>query len=67
MQTFPVIATLPLAHLRVRLTRVPDGLTIGILSEVEAGAGKPADFSGVVDRSTAAELRRIADAIEAAA
>lgn len=68
LTTLPVVASLPFAHLVMRLCAVPGGgVSFGLQSQVEAEAGKPVEFCGFADAGTARELRAIADAIEGAA
>lgn len=68
IKRLPVLAELPFAHLTMRLCAVPGGgLSFGLLTKQQAVSGAGVDVCGFVDHGTADQLRRIADAIEAAA
>lgn len=67
MKRLPVLAELPLAHLTMRIYATPCGGLSWGMAPTAAPSGAGVEMCGFADRQVANELRRIADAIEAAA
>ncbi len=62
--TLPMVASLPFAHLTMRIYRVPGGgMSFGMAAQSSPSC---VEVCGFVDQVTSRELRAIADAIDGA-